>query len=88
MKQIVIGINDPSEPVVFITTVIEHQTFEYYFGNFPSDSSPNENVDRLSEIDNYVVVPFTREILHNVYNVNTNFRLDFSSWTLFFDGSK
>ena len=88
MKQNVAYLNDPSEHAVFINTTIEHYTFDSYFCNFLADSSPNDNADRLSQIDNYTFVPFTGEIVHNVYNVNTNFRLDFSSWTLFFYGSK
>ena len=88
MKQTVTDINDPSELEVCIKTTIEHYTFNSYFGNFFVDSSPNENVDRLSEIDNYKIVPFTGEIVHNDYIVNTNFRLDLSSWTLLFDRSK
>ena len=85
MKQIVTDLNDPSEPIVFFTSYIEHYTFEYFFGSFPVDSSPTKDVDKWSEINNCTIVPFTGYIFHNVYNVNTNFRLDLSSWTLFFD---
>ena len=42
----------------------------------------------ILEINNFIVLPVPGDIVHNVYNVNTNFRLDLSSWTLFFDGSK
>ena len=42
----------------------------------------------MSEINNCTVAPFIGDMFHNVYNVNTNFRLDLPSWTLFFDGSK
>ena len=54
----------------------------------PADISSNWNVDKLSEIDNCKVVPFIGEIVHNVYNVNKKFRLDLSSWMLFFVGSR
>ena len=30
-------------------------------------------------------MPFSSTIVHNVYNVNTNFRIDPFVWTLFFD---
>ena len=52
------------------------------------DSSPMEDVGNLFEIINYIVVPFSGSIVHNVYNVNTNFRVYLCSWNLFFDGYK
>ena len=52
-----------------------------------ADSSATKDVDKLSKINNCIVVPFTGDIVHNVYNVNTNFRLDLSSWPFFY-GSK
>ena len=83
MKQTVTYLNDPSETIVFFSSTIAHYTFESFFGSFPVDFSPTEDVDKLSEINNCIVVPFTGEIVHNLYNVNTNFRLYLSSWTLF-----
>ena len=84
MKKIVNDLNDHSEPVVFFISGIKHYTFDSFFGNFPVDSSPVEDVDNLSEINNCTVVPFTGSIVHNVYNVNTNFIIDLNSLTLFF----
>ena len=59
-----------------------------FFGNLPIDSSHVKDIGNLSEINNYVVVPFTGSIVHTVHNVNTNFILDLCSWTLFLDRSK
>ena len=83
MKQTVTDINDLSEPAIFFNSAIEHYNFDSFFENFPVDSSPVERVDNLSEINNCIVVPFTGETFHNVYNVHMHFRLDLSSWTLF-----
>ena len=60
----------------------------HFFRNSRADSSPVDNVQNQYEISNYTVVPFSSSIVHNVYNVNTNFRVDLYSWTLFFYGSK
>ena len=79
MKQTVVDLNYPSEPAVFFTSAIEHYTFDSLFWNFPTYSSHTKDVDKLSKINNCPAVPFTGEIVHNVYNVNTNFRLDLSS---------
>ena len=84
MKKIVTDLNDPVEPAAFVNSVVEHYTFESYFGDFPADISLNQNVDKLLEIGNCKVIPFVGDILHNVYNVNTIFRLYLSSWTIFF----
>ena len=81
-------LNDPSEPAVIVNTTIENYTLDSYFGDFPADTFLNQNIDRLSEINNCKVIPFSGDIVHNVYHVNTNFRLDLSSWILFFDGYK
>ena len=88
MKQTVTDLNDPVELVVFVNKVIEHDTLDSYFGDLPADTSPNQNIDKLSKINNCKVIPFAGEIVHIVYAVNTNFSLYLSSWTLFFDGSK
>ena len=88
MKQIVTDINDPTKPIVFVNSVAEHYTFESYFGDLPADISTNWNINKLSKIDNCKIVPFVSEIVHNVYNVNTIFRLDLSSWMLFLYGSR
>ena len=55
-----------------------------YFCDLPADISLNQNVDKLLEIGNCKVIPFVGDILHNVYNVNTIFRLYLSSWTIFY----
>ena len=72
IKQIVIDLNDLSELVVFFTSAIEHYTFDSFFGSFPVDSSTTKDVDKFSKINNCTIVPFTSDIVHNVYNVNTN----------------
>ena len=87
MKQIDTDLYDSADPVVFVNSVVEYYTFDSYFGDLPIDISPNQNVNKLSEIDNCKVIPFVGEIVNNVYNVNTNFRLDLNSWTLFFYAS-
>ena len=88
MKQRVIDLNNPSEPVLFFSLGMNHYTFDYLFGNSLVDSFLVEDVYNLFEINNCNGVPFTGSIVQNVYNVNTNFRIDLNSWTLFFDGSK
>ena len=88
MKQTVTDLNDLAEPTIVVNSVVEHYDFESYFSDLPADISSNWNVDKLSKVDNCKVVPFIGEIVHNVYNVNTNFRLDLSSWMLFFVGSR
>ena len=50
--------------------------------------SPVKNVQKQSQITHLAFVPFSNTIVHNVYNVNTNFRIDPFIWTLFFDGSR
>ena len=52
MKQIVTDLNDPAEPIVFVNLVVEHYTFDSYFGDLPANISPNRNVKKLSKIDN------------------------------------
>ena len=47
-----------------------------------------ENVQKQSQTTHLTSVPFSSIIVHNVYNVNTNFRIDPFVWTLFFDVSK
>ena len=88
MKHTVNDLNDPGEPAIYFSSWIEHYTFDSFFRNIPSDSTLVEDVGSLYEINSYVVVPFIGSIVHNVYNVNTNFRIDLSSWNLFFYGSK
>ena len=80
--------NDSSDPIAYFSSHIEHYTFYTLFTNFLGDSSPVENVQNQYGIINYMDVPFSGSIVHNVYNVNTNFRVDLDSWTLFFDVSK
>ena len=53
---------------------------------FPADVSPTENEQKQSQITHLTSVPFSSTIVHNVYNVNTNFKIDPIVWTLFFDG--
>ena len=49
MKQTVTDLNDPSEPVVFFSSAIEHYTFDSFFGNSPTKSSPVEDVDNCEK---------------------------------------
>ena len=88
MKQTVTDLNDPSEHVVYFSSHIECYTFDTFFRNLLADSSPVESIENKYEIVKYTIVPFSGSIVHNVYNVNTNFRLDSDSWSLFFDGYK
>ena len=84
MKQTITDLNDPSGHVVFFSSTIEHYAFNSFFGSFPIDSSPTQDVDSFLEINNCKGVPLIGYIVHNVYNVNKNFRLYLSSWTFFF----
>ena len=45
-------------------------------------------MQKQSQISHLTSLPFSITIVHNVYNVNTNFRIDPVVWTLFFDGSR
>ena len=84
MKHTITDLNNTVEPAGFVNSVVEHYTFDSYFGDLPADISLNQNVEKLLEIGNCKVIPFVGDILHNVYNVNTNFRLYLSSWMIFF----
>ena len=80
MKQTITYLNDSSEPDFYFSSHIEHYTFDTFFKNLPVDYSPIKNVQNQSKIIIYTVVPFSGFIVHNVYNVNTNFRVDLDSW--------
>ena len=88
MKQTVIDLDSSNESVSFLDNQIEHFTFDTFFGDLPADVSPVEDVQKQSQITHLTSVPFSSTIVHNVYNVNTNFRIDPIVWTLFFDGSR
>ena len=88
MKQTVIDLNGSNESVSFFSNQIEHFTFDTFFGDLRADVSPVENVQKQSQITHLTFVPFSSTIVHNVYNVNTNFKIDPFIWTLFFDGFK
>ena len=88
MKQIVTDIYGSNESVSFFSNQIEHFTFDTFFGDFPADVSPVENVQKQSQITHLTFVPLSSTIVHNVYNVNTNFRIDPFIWTLLFDGPR
>ena len=66
MKQKITDINDPSEAPFLFTSAIENYTFDSFFGSFPTDSSLAEDVGNLFEINNFRLVPFTGDIVHNV----------------------
>ena len=40
------------------------------------------------QISHVIYVTFSGTIVHNVYNVSTNFRIDPIVWNLVFDGSR
>ena len=88
MKQIVTDLDGSNESIFYFSTHIEHCTFDTFFGDFPADASPIENVQNQSWISHVNYVPFSGTIVHNVYNVSTNFRIDPIAWTLFFYGSR
>ena len=88
MKQTVIDLDRSNEFVSSFDNQIEHFTFDTFFGDLPSDFLPAGNVQKQSQITHLTSIPFSGTVGHNVYNVNTNFRIDPFIWTLFFDGSK
>ena len=88
MKQTVIDIDGSNESISYFSAHIENFTFDTLFGYLPADVSPVENVQKHSQITHVTSVTFSGTIVHNVYNVNTHFRIDPFIWTLFFDGSR
>ena len=88
MKQTVTDLNGSNESVSFFDNQIEHFTFDTFFGDLPVDVSPIENKQKHSHVTHLTSVPFTSTVVHNVYNVNTNFIIDPIVWTLFFYGSR
>ena len=88
MKQTVTDLNNSNESVSYFSAQIEHFTFNTFFGDLSADISPVENVQKQSQITYLTFVPFSSTIVHNVYNVNTNFRINPFVWMLYFDGSR
>ena len=88
MKQTVIDLNGSNKSVSFFDNQIEHFTFDTFFGDLPADVSPIENEQKHSQVTHLTSVPFSSTIVHNVYNVNSNFRIDPIVWTLFFERSR
>ena len=88
MKQTMTDFDGSNESVSFFSNQIEHFTFDTFFGDLLADVSVVENVQKQSQITHLTFVPFSSTIVHNVYNVNTNFRIDPFIWTLFFNGSR
>ena len=88
MKQTMTDLDDSNESVSFFSNQIEHFTFNTFFGDFLANVSPMENVQKQSHITHLTSVPFSSTMVHNVYNVNTNFRIEPFIWNLFFDGSR
>ena len=84
MKQTVIDLDGSNEYVSFFNNQIEYFTFDTFFGDLPADVSSAENEQKHSQITHLTYVPFSSTIVHNVYNVNTNFRIDPIVLTLFF----
>ena len=76
MKQMVTYIDGSNESVSYFSAQIEHFTFDTFFRDLPADISPVENVQKESQIAHFTSVPFPSTIVHNVYNVNSNFRID------------
>ncbi len=70
MKQTVTDLNDSSELAGYLTSRTEQFTFDTFFGEFPDDASPEESIGNESHITQVTFVPFSSEIVHNVYNVN------------------
>ena len=88
MKQNVTNLDSSNESVSFFDNQIEHFTFDTFFGDLPADVLPAKNVQKQSQITHLTSVPFSSTIVHNVYNVNTNFIIDPIVWNLFFHGSR
>ena len=88
MKQTVTDLYGSNESISFFSNQIEHFTFDTLFGDLPTDVAPTENEQKHSQITHLTSVPFSSTVVHNVYNVNTNFIIDPIVWTLFFDGSR
>ena len=82
MKKIVTDLDGSNESVSFFNIQIEHFTFNTFFGDLPTDVSPIENEQKHSQVTHLTSVSFSSTIFHNVYNVNTNFRIDPIVWTL------
>ena len=88
MKQNVTELNSSNKFVSLFNNQIEHFTFDTFFGDFPADVFPADNEMKHSQITHVTSIPFSSTVVHNVYNVNTNFRIDPIVWTVFFHGSR
>ena len=88
MKQTATDLDGSNEAVSFFNNQIEHFTFDTFFGDLLADVSSVENVQKQSQITHLTSVPLSSTIVHNFYNVNTNFKIDPVVWTLFFYGSR
>ena len=84
MKQTVTNLNGSNESISYFSTHIEHFTFDILFGYFPTNASPIENVQNQLQITHVTFAPFFGTVVHDVYNISTNFRIDPIAWTLFF----
>ena len=80
MKLTVTDLDYSNEYVSFSYNQIEHFTFDTFFGDLPADVSPAKNVQKQSQITHLTSVPLSSTIVHNIYNVNTNFRIDPIVW--------
>ena len=87
MEQTVTDIDGSNESLSF-KNQIEHFTFYTFFGDLPTDVSPIENEKKHSQVTHLTSVPFYSTIVHNVYNANTNFRIDPIVWNFFIYASR
>ena len=75
MKKTVARLDGLNESIYYFNNHIEHFMFITFFGDFPVDVSLIKNVYNQSQISHVTYVPLSSTIVHNVYNVNTNFTM-------------
>ena len=97
LKHIVIELHDPSEPVLFLDSIMGNSMYEFGFGNFKSENSSFCDNKQQYEILNVTTIRHNssfKDIVNNVDNhdyvhiVGSKVVADSSTWTLYFDGSK
>ena len=81
-------IDSSNESIYYFSAHIQHFTFTTLFGDILADISLVNNVQKQSQITHVTSIPFFGTIVHNLYNVNSNFRIEPFIWTLLFDGSR
>ena len=88
IKQTITDLDGSNESISLFNNQIEHFTFDTFFRDLPAYVSPIENEQKHSQVTHLTCISFSSTVVHNVYNVNANFRIDPVVWTLFFDGSR